>query len=78
MKRLSKKRILSIAILSLLFYLLGDGGNDLPGTWLYKISAGAAYFMFLFGLSLLWDLLVEKWLKKGEKRANELLKRVII
>jgi len=34
--------------------------------------------MFLFGLSLLWDLLVEKWLKKGEKRANELLKRVII
>ena len=70
MKGLSKKRILIIAILSLLFYLLGDGGDDLPETWLHKIYAGVAYFFLLLGLSLLWDILFKKLLKKEEARAK--------
>jgi len=67
MKGLSIKRILVIAILSLLFYLLGDGGDDLPGTWLSKICAGVAYFLLLLGFSFLWDILVDKWLRNRRR-----------
>jgi len=32
--------------------------------------AGVAYFFLFLGLSLLWDILVKKWLKKEDARAK--------